>query len=187
MSRNLNDEKFTNLCEKMEKCDNGSKNNRLKSFFTNLSKKYSMDKEEIIQIGLISLMKISMKSDLNSIKSLEAYVWKTIRCDVLNYIKKEKNKSVTFQYSSKCGRMMTEFCEIDDSYGISDSSFHDIEVKYDVEKLFNRLNGREWRLANLIFLYGNKIKWLCSIMGITENQFNISLDKIKCYLSDGYA
>lgn len=190
---NQSHQKFFRIYNKLQESDDGSKRNRLFGFFRNLSYKYNLQQEEVNYIGLMKILEISKKIKIKDEKALEAYIWKSIRNGIKSYIQKEQSAFKFWQwhksddgkyYKSKAGFQLVD---LDDQYGIYDDSIADFELKYDIGKMFSKLQGRDWRLANLIYIFGNRIDFLCNVMKITKEQYVYSLDKIKLCLADGYA
>ena len=171
-----NDKKFFDLFNRLRKSDNGS-GDRLNSFFFNISRKYRVDKEEVAYLGLMTILKISRKNKTIDDKKLESYIWRSIRNTVFNYIKSEKRPR---------NAMINEAIELDDYHWVETNEFRDFEIKHTVNQLFNVLEGRDWRIVNLIYRFGNNVEFICESMGITKNDYFKSLLNIRSAVL-GYA
>ena len=171
--------RFFRIFNRLQKSDNNSRSNRFEAFLAKLSMRYGVDREEVTCIGLTTVFDISRKK-LKSDRALEAYVWRSIRGRVLDYVRREK-----LSYKST---LVNEAIILEDELiGIPDCNIFRFERKHDFARMFACFQGREWRLLNMINLFGNRKKWLCQQMKITYQQYDYSLNKIReLFCRNGY-
>lgn len=178
----VTDDCFHKLFNRLQK----KKGCNLTNYFHILSKNFNVDVGDVACIGLTKILEISRNVKILDEESIERYIWKTIRNSIIHHVKKESSAFKFWQW--KKGEN-GKYYKSKEAYRIADLDYEygvecdDLDLICDINRMFDRLDGIDLRVANLIYFIGNKANKICNLIGISRDQYNASVTKMRfCYL-----